>query len=105
MVRLSVHVTPGAREDAVAGWHGESLRLKVRARPEKGRANEAVVRLLARLLDVPVSSLAVVRGATSREKVVEVAGLSRRELETLLARATGEGRPPGGRGRPGPGPR
>ena len=48
MARLRVHVTPGAREERIAGWHGGSLRVKVRARPEKGRANEAVLRLLDR---------------------------------------------------------
>lgn len=98
MARISVHVTPGAREDAVAGWRGDSLLLKVKARPEKGRANEAVLRLLARVLSVPPSSLAIVRGATSREKLIEVDGLSPRELQTLLARATGGPPLPGGRG-------
>jgi uncharacterized protein (TIGR00251 family) len=97
VARLSVHVTPGAREDAIVGWQGDTLRLKVRARPEKGRANEAVLHLLARLLDAPPSSLAVVRGATSREKLIEVDGFSRPELQTLLARATGGPPPPGGR--------
>ncbi len=84
MARLKLHVTPGAREEGVGGWHGESLRLKVRARPEKGRANEAVVRLLAKHLGVPRSSVSIVRGATSREKVVEVDGLSDDQLRAML---------------------
>ena len=94
MASLSLHVTPGARGDAVAGWRGSALRVKVRARPEKGRANEAVLRLLADLLGVPAQSLAIVRGATSRDKVVAVDGLSQPELDTLLVRATPGRRPP-----------
>jgi len=87
MARLKLHVTPGAREDALAGWEGDSLRLKVRARPEKGRANEAVLRLLAGYLGLPPSRLALVRGAASRDKLVEVEGLSEDELRARLGRA------------------
>jgi len=84
MARFSVHVTPGAREEQIAGWHGGSLRAKVRARAEKGRANEAVLRLLARRLGVPPANLSIVRGATSRDKLVDVEGLSERELRARL---------------------
>jgi uncharacterized protein YggU (UPF0235/DUF167 family) len=87
MARLKLHVTPGAREDGLAGWRGDSLRVKVRARAEKGRANEAALRLLAGYLDLPRSRLALVRGATSREKLIEVEGLSADELQALLGRA------------------
>jgi hypothetical protein len=87
MARLRLHVTPGAREEGIAGWHGESLRLKVRERPEKGRANEAVLRLLARRLGIPRVSLRIVRGAASREKLVEVDGFSDEELRSRLGPA------------------
>ena len=84
MARLELHVTPGAREERIVGWQGQSLRLKVRARPEKGRANEAVIRLLASHLGLPRASLSIVRGATSRDKLVKVDGLSEDQLRTLL---------------------
>jgi uncharacterized protein (TIGR00251 family) len=84
MARLKLHVTPGAREDALVGWQGDSLRVKVRARPEKGRANEAVLRFLARYLELPPSRLALVRGATSRDKLIDVEGLSAGELRARL---------------------
>ena len=87
MARLKLHVTPGARDEQIVGWQGDSLRVRVRARPEKGRANEAVLRLLARHLGVPPSRLALVRGATSRDKLVEVEGLSEDELRARLGRA------------------
>ena len=87
MARLKLHVTPGAREDGLAGWQGDSLRVRVRARPEKGLANEAALRLLAGRLNVPRSRLALVRGATSRDKLIEVEGLSEDELRTRLGLA------------------
>ena len=87
MARLKLHVTPGAREDVLAGWQGDSLRVKIRARPEKGRANEAVLRFLAGRLNLPRSRLHLVRGATSRDKLIEVEGLSEAELRAWLGRA------------------
>ena len=87
MARLKLHVTPGAREDGLAGWQGNSLHVRVRARPEKGLANEAALRLLAGRLNLPRSRLALVRGATSRDKLVEVEGLSDDELRARLGLA------------------
>lgn len=87
MARLNLHVTVGAREDGISGWQGQTLRVKVRARPEKGRANEAVIQLLAGRLKLPRARLTVVRGAASRDKTVEVDGLSDGELRARLGAA------------------
>jgi hypothetical protein len=86
VARIKLHVTPGAREDSIPGWRGDALHLKVKARPEKGRANQAVLALLARRLRLPRARLAIVHGAGSRDKVVEVDGLSEDELRTLVSR-------------------
>ena len=56
----------------------------MRAQPEKGRANEAALRLLAERLGLPRAALSIIRGATSRDKLVQVDGLSEVELRTLL---------------------
>lgn len=84
MARLRVHVTPGARQEQIAGWHGGSLRVKVRARAEKGHANKAVLQMLACRLGVAAANLSIVRGAASRDKVVQVDGLSEEELRARL---------------------
>jgi uncharacterized protein YggU (UPF0235/DUF167 family) len=81
---LKVRVTPGARESAVAGWQGEVLRVKVREIAEKGRANDAVARLLAQSLDVAPSKVALRRGATSREKLFAIDGLDDEEVRRRL---------------------
>lgn len=84
MARLRVHVTPGARQEQIAGWHGGSLRVKVRARAEKGRANQAVVQMLGGRLGVAAANLSIVRGAASRDKLVQVDGLSEEEIRARL---------------------
>lgn len=73
---LKVHVVPGARKTAVAGRHGDRLKVKVAAPPEKGRANEELLAFLARTLEVPLKSLHLTSGAASRAKVVAVHDLS-----------------------------
>jgi uncharacterized protein len=65
MGRLSLKVVPGSSRDEIVGWLGDSLKVKVKAPPEKGRANEAVVALLAERLGTDASSIAVVSGHSS----------------------------------------
>lgn len=69
--RLSVRVTPGARTEALAIVDGRLL-AKVRAKPEDGKANAAVVALLAQALGVAASNLSLLRGAASREKLLQI---------------------------------
>jgi len=69
--RLALRVTPGARVEAVAIEEGRLL-VKVRARPSDGEANAAVMALVARALAVPASRLTLLKGATSREKLIGV---------------------------------
>jgi uncharacterized protein (TIGR00251 family) len=65
---LRVRVQPRARTNAVKGWRGEALSVSVTAAPEGGKANRAVIALLADALSVPPSSISLVRGAASRDK-------------------------------------
>jgi uncharacterized protein (TIGR00251 family) len=81
---FSVRVTPRASQDKIAGWEGDVLRVRVTAPPVEGRANEALLRLLARALDVPKSRLRLVGGQRQRNKVVAVEGLSAEEVRVRL---------------------
>jgi uncharacterized protein YggU (UPF0235/DUF167 family) len=69
--RLALHVTPGARSEGIA-IEGGRLLVKIRARPQDGAANEAVLALLARALGMGKSRLSLLRGASSREKLVRL---------------------------------
>jgi uncharacterized protein YggU (UPF0235/DUF167 family) len=70
--RLAVRVTPGARSEALEIVAGR-LQAKVRAKPEDGKANVAVIALVAAGLGIAPSRLSLLRGATSREKVLRIA--------------------------------
>ena len=83
-VRLSVRLTPRASREEIAGFEGETLRVRVTAPPVEGRANRALVRLLAKRLGVPRGAVRVVTGQTSRSKVVAIAGLAATELRRRL---------------------
>ena len=67
-VLLHVRVQPKARANAVKGWHGDALRVSVTAPPEDGKANSAVIALLAETFDIAPSSIRLVRGVASRDK-------------------------------------
>ncbi len=78
---LRVKVHPGAGRDRVVGWLGDVLKVSVSAPPEKGKANQAVVELLAQVLSIPKRSIRVVSGSTSREKSIEILGLEEPDLK------------------------
>jgi len=76
-------VKAGARGSAIVGPHGGALKVTVAAAPERGKANRAVLELLAAALDLAPSALAIVSGATSPDKVILVP-LSAAEIEARL---------------------
>ena len=82
--RVRLRVSPGARRDELVGRHGEGWKVRVAAPPEGGRANDAVLDLLARQLSLPRRSLSIVSGQTSREKIVQMEGIDRAETERRL---------------------
>jgi uncharacterized protein (TIGR00251 family) len=84
MASLRLKVTPSASSDAVVGWQGDVLRVHVRAPAQRGKANDAVLRLLAAALGVERRGLRIVRGETSRQKVVSVDGLDEAEIRARL---------------------
>jgi uncharacterized protein len=86
--RVRLRVSPGARRSQLVGRHGEGWKVRVAAPPEGGRANDAVLDLLAQELDLPRASLAIVSGQTAREKVVAMEGIDRVELERRLEAAS-----------------
>jgi uncharacterized protein len=89
--RLKLRVSPGARRPGLAGRHGDAWKVRVAEPPEDGRANEAVLRLLAETLDVPRGSVVLVSGHASRDKVVILDGLEQWQTECLLANAEKKG--------------
>lgn len=85
--RLALRVSPGARTSALVGRHGEAWKVRVSAPPEDGRANAAVVQLLAETLGVPARTISVVSGHGARDKLVELAGIAPDEIDRRLEAA------------------
>jgi uncharacterized protein YggU (UPF0235/DUF167 family) len=89
MARLPVQLTPGAASDRIDGWDVDAegrpvLKVRVRARPIEGEANEALVLLLAKALGLSRSSVSLARGGQSRLKMIEVESLDSADLRTRL---------------------
>lgn len=84
-LRLRFRVAPGARRSEVVGRHGDGWKIRVHAAPERGRANEEVVSLLAETLGVTRRDVRVVSGHTARDKLVELDRLSLEEAERRLS--------------------
>ena len=85
LVRL--RVVPGSRRSELVGRHGDAWKLRVHAPAERGKANDEVVRLLAGTLGVPRSSVRIVRGHSSADKLVEVSEATSAQVEQRLAAA------------------
>lgn len=71
----------------MVGRHGEGWKVRVAAPAERGAANDALVGLLARVLQVAPAAVTIVSGHAARDKIVEVAGIAPAETERLLASA------------------
>lgn len=81
MGRLNVKVVPGSSRDQIVGWLGNALKIKVTAPPEKGRANEAVVAMLAERLGIGTDDIMVVSGHSSPCKVLAIEGMNDESIE------------------------
>jgi uncharacterized protein len=82
---LELKTIPNAPRDAIAGWLGGALKVKVHAPALDGRANEALLAFLAAELGLPRRAVTLIRGEKSRHKVVRLDGLS---LAAVQARFT-----------------
>jgi uncharacterized protein (TIGR00251 family) len=81
---LSLHVQPGAARAGIVGRHGDALKVKVAAPPEGGRANAAVVALLADSLGLRASDVEMIGGSTNRRKRIRLRGVTVAQLRAWL---------------------
>ena len=91
-VILPVHAQPGARKNGVTGIHAGRLKVAVTQAPEKGKANQALVTLLAKLFKVKRSQVALVAGETAQHKKFLISGVDMPTLQQRLAGLLADGR-------------
>ena len=84
MGRLALRVQPRASKNEIASERAGTLLVRVTAPPVDGKANAAVRRLIAKRLGVPASRVSIVRGESSRDKLVEVEGIDDAEMRRAL---------------------
>lgn len=85
-VRLVLKVVPGASRSVVAGWLGDTLKVRVSAPAERGKANAAVEALIAETLGVGSERVRIVAGRTSSRKIVEISSVSDAVIDRRLPR-------------------
>jgi uncharacterized protein (TIGR00251 family) len=86
VARLAVRVQPRARRDEIVGERAGAVLVRVTAPPVEGRANAALCRVIATRLGLAPGKVTVVRGASARDKLVEIDGLEAEEVRRLLGR-------------------
>jgi uncharacterized protein (TIGR00251 family) len=92
MATLNVKVVPGASRDRVVGRYGDGIKVQVSAPPEGGKANKALIEVIAAALGVRAQQVQIVKGQAQARKVIEVSGMELGDVLDLL----------GGRSRDGP---
>jgi uncharacterized protein (TIGR00251 family) len=85
MGEIAVRVIPRSKRDEVSGERNGRLLIRLTAPPVEGAANAALCRLVARRAGVPARRVSIVRGQTSRDKVVRVEGIAADDLSAVLA--------------------
>lgn len=81
---IRVKVQPKASRNQILGFRGDALQVRVATPPERGKANEALVELLAAALGIARSKVRILKGHTSRDKLIAIDGLSPEDLHPRL---------------------
>ena len=89
---LRLRVVAGATRPGIVGRHGDSWKVRVAAPPEAGKANDAVLTLVADALRVPRRDVELASGQASRDKVIRLVGLTPEAVDERMATAAGERR-------------
>lgn len=86
MALLKIKVSPKASRNALLGWHADTLKIAVTAAPDKGKANAAVIKLLARELGIPARDIEIQSGQSNAHKAIGIDNLDDRELLARIHR-------------------
>ena len=86
-IKLRIKVVPSSSRTSIDGWLGDTLKVRVTAPPERGKANAAVEAAIAEALGVSSQCVRVASGQTSARKVVEITGLAESEVHHRLGKS------------------
>lgn len=83
-VTFRARIVPRASKNQIVGVEGDAVKVRLAAPPVEGKANDALVKFLASLLDVPRSSVEIISGQSSRNKTIRIRGISREKVEQVI---------------------
>ena len=83
-VRIKLHVHPGAKRNGIAGFFGDSIKFDLQTPPVDGKANAALLKQFAKLIDCPKSAVSIISGESSRDKVLEIRTVNKDTLINIL---------------------
>ncbi|MCX8042541.1 MAG: DUF167 domain-containing protein [Desulfobacterota bacterium] len=83
-VQIRLIVLPRSSKAAIVGIHNNALKIKLTKAPVDGAANDECCRLMAKTFNVPISAVRIVRGATSRHKLVSIAGIDEKNIRDMF---------------------
>ena len=84
-VRIKLHVHPGAKRNGVSGFFGDAIKFDLQTPPVDGKANAALIKILSKTLKCSKSSIILISGETSRDKLLEIRGMTREALISILS--------------------
>lgn len=84
-IKLRIKVTANASKDEIVGWEEGELKIKIRAQPEKGRANQAIIAFLAERFSLPQRNITLHAGQTNRHKCFIIKGISKEIFDIHLS--------------------
>jgi uncharacterized protein (TIGR00251 family) len=85
MVTLNIKVVPGASRDRIAGRYGDGIKVQVSAPPEKGKANDAVISVIAAAFGIRAADIVLLRGHSQPRKVIQINGIEQAAFDARLA--------------------
>jgi uncharacterized protein len=85
-IKIAIKVQPNARKNEIVGFSNDTLRLKIAAPPDKGKANKELIEFLSDALDLKKSDISILRGLTDHNKLIAIEGISLEELMVRLDR-------------------
>lgn len=83
-IRVHLWIQPNASKNEIVGPYNDCLKIKIKAPPIEGRANEEIIEFFSKLLKTPKKQIEFVRGETGRAKVIEIHGITRAQFEEKI---------------------
>ena len=85
-MKLPIKVVPGSSRDCIAGWLGDTLKVRVKAPAEQGKANKSAEIIIADALSVPNKNAIIIKGKTSTHKIIEITGINESDIYQRLSK-------------------